>query len=85
MACGLFPIVSDIPANREWIEDGVNGCLVPVQQPMKLAMTIIKVWEDRPFRDRAVSANLELVRDKAEWSANMSEVRQLFERLAGSG
>ena len=22
LACGLFPVVTDIPANREWIEDG---------------------------------------------------------------
>jgi glycosyltransferase involved in cell wall biosynthesis len=85
MACGLFPIVSDIPANREWIEDGVNGCLVPVQQPMKLAMTIIDAWKDPSFRDRAVHANFELVRDKAEWNANMRAVRELFERLAGPG
>lgn len=85
MACGLFPIVSDIPANREWIEDGVNGALVPVQQPMKLAMRIIEAWNDAPFRTRAVRSNLELVRDKAEWNANMRPVRELFERLAGVG
>jgi glycosyltransferase involved in cell wall biosynthesis len=85
MACGLFPIVSDIPANREWIEDGVNGCLVPVQQPMRLAMTIIDAWNDPSFRSRAVSANIELVRDKAEWNTNMRGVRKLFERLADSG
>lgn len=27
MSCGAFPIVSDIPANREWIEDGKTGML----------------------------------------------------------
>lgn len=27
MAHGCVPIVSDLPANREWIEDGVNGIL----------------------------------------------------------
>ena len=83
MACGLFPIVSDIPANREWIEDGVNGCLVPIQQPMRLAMTIIDVWKDAAFRDRAIRANLDLVRTKAEWNTNMQGARELFERLAG--
>jgi glycosyltransferase involved in cell wall biosynthesis len=83
MACGLFPIVSDIPANREWIEDGVNGRLVPVQQPMRLAMTIIEVWKDESLRDSAMHANLALVRERAEWHANMRGVRELFERLAG--
>ncbi|HAQ65113.1 MAG TPA: hypothetical protein DCR43_04570 [Bacteroidales bacterium] len=28
MAWGCIPIVSDIPANHEWIEDGVNGIIV---------------------------------------------------------
>jgi glycosyltransferase involved in cell wall biosynthesis len=28
MACGCIPIVSDLPANREWIKSGVNGIVV---------------------------------------------------------
>lgn len=28
MACGCIPIVSALPANKEWIEDGVNGLIV---------------------------------------------------------
>jgi glycosyltransferase involved in cell wall biosynthesis len=82
MACGLFPIVSDIPANREWIEDGVNGCLVPVQQPMKLAMTIIEAWKDETMRTNAVRKNLDLIKEKAEWRANMRAVNELFDALA---
>jgi len=27
LAYGCLPIVSDLPANREWIEDGVNGLI----------------------------------------------------------
>jgi glycosyltransferase involved in cell wall biosynthesis len=83
MACGLFPIVSDIPANREWIEDGVNGRLVPVQQPMKLAMTIIEAWKDEALRRQAVRANFELVREKAEWRSSMRAVNELFDALSG--
>jgi len=83
MACGLFPIVSDIPANREWIEDGVNGRLVPVQQPMTLAMTIIEAWKDSSTRDAAIRKNADLVRDKAEWRTNMQVVLDLFDSLVG--
>lgn len=28
MACGCLPVVSDLPANREWIQSGVNGIIV---------------------------------------------------------
>lgn len=27
MACGSIPIVSDLPANKEWIKNGVNGII----------------------------------------------------------
>ena len=29
LACGLPALVSDIPANREWVSEGVNGWLFP--------------------------------------------------------
>jgi glycosyltransferase involved in cell wall biosynthesis len=81
MACGLFPVVSDIPANREWVEDGVNGRLVPVQQPMTLAMTIIEAWKDSSLRVSAADKNAQLVRERAEWRSNMQVVLDLFEQL----
>ncbi len=84
MACGLFPLVSDIPANREWIEHGVNGFLVPVQQPMKLAQTIIEAWKDRELRESAIRKNLAMVREKAEWKSTMGAVRTLFDELTGN-
>ncbi len=28
MYCGCIPIVSDLPANKEWIVDGVNGIII---------------------------------------------------------
>jgi glycosyltransferase involved in cell wall biosynthesis len=32
MAAGCLPVVSDIPANREWIDAGVNGLLFPLRR-----------------------------------------------------
>ena len=36
MACGAFPLVSDIPANREWLVDGRNAALVRPRRPRRL-------------------------------------------------
>lgn len=83
MACGLFPIVSDIPANREWIEDGKNGVLVPVERPMLLATAIAQAWRDDDLRRRAREANLALITERARWEDNMIAVRDLFDRLCG--
>ena len=46
MACGLPVIVSDIPANREWVIDGWNGLIVPVRNPEKLAEAILHLIEN---------------------------------------
>lgn len=31
MACGCYPVVTDLPGNREWIQDGVTGSLVGLE------------------------------------------------------
>jgi hypothetical protein len=51
---------------------------------MKLAMAIIEAWNNATLREKAVSRNLELVRSKAEWNANMRVVRDLFGQLTES-
>ncbi len=39
MSCGVFPVVSDIPPNREWIDPTKgNGLLVPLDRPDALAV-----------------------------------------------
>ena len=83
MACGLYPIVSDIPANREWIEAGVNGDLVPVRDDARLAQAIVAAWGDDSRRARARENNLQAVAQRADWAENMRVVKELFDRLSG--
>jgi len=83
MACGLLPVVTDIPANREWITHGENGVLVPVGQPMALALAIIEAWRDRALVERARRVNVERVRQRARWRDNMRSVHALFDSIAG--
>jgi len=81
MACGVFPIVSDIPANREWIRDGENGYLVPAQDPGALAAAIGRAWENVELRRAAAVANDEIIRSRADWTDNMRMVADLFDKL----
>ena len=81
MACGLFPIVTDLPANREWIVDGENGCLVPPGQPAKLATAIAEAWRSPVLIGDAIAHNLTLVASRAQWRDNMQPVRELFDSL----
>lgn len=82
MACGLFPVVSDIPANREWITDGANGTVVPANDPGRIADAIIDAWRRPDLRERARRENQAIIQSRADWHDNMSDIRELFERLA---
>jgi glycosyltransferase involved in cell wall biosynthesis len=82
MACGLFPVVSDIPANREWIEQGRNGFLVDPHDTHALARAIAEAWERPDLRDAAAKRNAGLIEARADWYRNMSIVDGLFRRLA---
>lgn len=80
MACGIFPVVSDIPANREWIKDGTNGYLVPVRDPEALATAVSRAWDAPAFMRSAGEANVRIIAERANWFENMERVAQLFDR-----
>jgi glycosyltransferase involved in cell wall biosynthesis len=81
MAVGLFPIVTDIPANREWITDGENGRLVPPGEATRLAVAIIDAWRDSDLRQRAREHNARIIAARGRWVESMRPVHELFDRL----
>lgn len=80
MACGLFPIVSDIPANREWIEHGANGLLVPTRDTRGLSQAMLEAWRSPPLRREAAQRNRAIIAERADWGQNMAVVGELLGR-----
>jgi len=81
MACGVPPVVTDIPANREWITDGENGLLVPPGDPARLTAAILRMIEDKALATAVRDLNTELVKEKGLWSKNMESVEKAFIHL----
>lgn len=81
MACGLFPVVSDIPANREWIEDGVNGFLSSLDHPKILADKIKRAMENNQLREKAVFRNFELIKARASYGNDVDKLIQIYHSL----
>jgi glycosyltransferase involved in cell wall biosynthesis len=50
MSAALPSVVSDIPANRQLISDGVHGILVGVRNQEALASGILKLFADPQLR-----------------------------------
>jgi glycosyltransferase involved in cell wall biosynthesis len=80
MACGAFPVVTDIPANREWIEDGVNGRLFPADSPEELARAVLAAADPGSI-ERCVKINAGLIMEKGLWKPNMERIESAFIRL----
>jgi glycosyltransferase involved in cell wall biosynthesis len=82
MASGAFPVVTDIEANREWIDNGVNGFLVPVDRPEDLAARVAAALGDPELCARARAENARRIDERATWGHNMAMVERMFEELA---
>jgi len=79
MASGCFPVVSDIPSNREWIRDGENGFLFPPDNAELLAQRIIDVIRNRSLIEKSRKENLRLIEERALWSVCMGRAKEIYE------
>ena len=83
MACGVFPIVTDNVANRIWIQDGVNGYLVPYGDPQTLAERLLAAMDSPELRASARPINRQLVHSRASINTNMMQFEACWARLLG--
>lgn len=81
MACGAFPVATDIPANRAWIENHRNGLLFSCRDVDQLADAIIEALLRPEWRQASTAMNWEIVRTRASWSQSMAEMESHYFRL----
>jgi len=82
MACGCFPLATDIPANRQWVVDGLTGGLFPPGDAARLAAWIERAAGDAALRLHAAHANRSDVVARADWRVAVQRMSELYERLA---
>jgi len=81
MAVGLFPVVSGIEGNREWIKDKINGL---VFTPGSAASIVEAIGETKTFRHRfaeIATQNRKRIETEAVWEDNMTRIEELLEGL----
>ena len=80
LACGLPCAVSDIPANKEWVPDGVNGWVFPDGNVNALAGIILKAVEQRESLAQ-ISRNARVTaEEKADWPRNFEKLLKAYEQ-----
>jgi glycosyltransferase involved in cell wall biosynthesis len=83
MASGVFPVVTDVEANRIWIEDNSNGFLVPLGDSDALAAKIVRAYRSEDLRRDAVARNRRLVETEFDRSRNMERMLETYRELVG--
>jgi glycosyltransferase involved in cell wall biosynthesis len=82
MAAGCVPVLSDLPANREWVTDGRNGFLVDDLVALDTALVrAIDESESGAWARGGQPFNAALIRDKALFANNIQQFLALYDRL----
>jgi glycosyltransferase involved in cell wall biosynthesis len=80
LACGLPTLVSDIPANREWVREDENGWLFPDGNAEALAEKILAVVANRRKLARISFGARRTAEERADWSKNFPILLRAYER-----
>jgi L-malate glycosyltransferase len=80
IAAGAYPVLSDLPANREWVTEA-SGALVPERDVDRVAEAIIAGLKDPVRRMAAAERNRHLVRQEGLWETNMSRLESAYRDL----
>lgn len=81
MASGCFPIVSDLPGNRCWLSEKVNGILVPSENHTKLAEELEWSFNNSKVTKKAILDNRKFVEKNANYETNMKIIANAYHDL----
>jgi glycosyltransferase involved in cell wall biosynthesis len=79
MATGVPVILSDKGGNREVVEDGVNGLLVPIGNQEKLKEAILRVLQDKELAEEFVDRSREKVAHTFAWDVMVERTLDVFQ------
>ena len=80
LALGAVPVLSDIAANRPWVNDGATGVLVEID-PVDIADGIRRAAA--LDRERVAADNLSIVAERADRDTNLAACELLVDSLVG--
>jgi glycosyltransferase involved in cell wall biosynthesis len=81
MACGLLPVVPDTEANRNWVQDGVNGLLFRPNDYPSLVAKLREAISNSTLRRNARDHNVALVHKNVNWHVNMRRIESRLLKL----
>jgi glycosyltransferase involved in cell wall biosynthesis len=83
LASGLPVLVSDIPGNREWVEEGEQGWFFPASNVNALAAAINRAREQQANFGRMGKSSRKQAEARADWSRNQHGISRAYDLATG--
>lgn len=80
LGCGLPCLISDIPANKEWVTDDENGWLFPDRDAATLAEKILLAAEKRDTLVEMGARSRIVAEQRADWTKNFEKLLAAYAR-----
>lgn len=81
MSCGIAPVVTDVADNSKWINDGINGFIIPIREPELLAEKILYLLSNKNIRENFGQICRRKITEKQEYSKNMKKMEDFYNNL----
>ena len=81
MVCGCFPIVTDLPGNRELIRSQSRGFLIKNFSPIEIANKIIHYWNNKNNYFDDITNNIELINNDYSINKNIHEFVERYNSI----
>jgi L-malate glycosyltransferase len=83
LACARPVLVSDIPGNREWIEEGEQGWFFPPADEDALVTAILRAYDQRMWLARMAHVCRRLAEERADWNKNFLKLLAAYNLAVG--
>lgn len=84
MACGIPAVVTDSGENSAWIQDGRDGCIVPVKNPRLLAQKIITLLQSPELRKQFGERGRAIIAQRNDYEAEMKKMEHCYAEIANT-
>lgn len=78
MACELPVIITDFGDNKKWVENNVNGFLIPLKDPNSLADKIIYLIKNPDVRRVFGNRSRKIIEEKNNYFTEMDKIETIY-------
>ncbi|WP_413164617.1 glycosyltransferase family 4 protein [Capilliphycus salinus ALCB114379] len=81
MACGVPVVTTPVGIVKDYLEDGVNGLIVPKDDAEATANAISRLLKSEKLREQLAKAGLETVDNYLTWDKTLAGIEDLYQQV----